>query len=155
MMVLSEHLQPEDAMRFAERFVAAFDSGIVSVLSCFDRVVFKGYLPFGGDGQLNSWVDYALKMKRKDFVPWLDHHSQALVDHAQALAALAGRPYVYREGKFRKEPFIQERVRADGLTDGLVAVLCVKETCRSVALKYGRGRPRLSHIDNVLSMRGP
>jgi hypothetical protein len=131
-------------MRFAKRFVTAFAQNIVSVLSCFDRVIFKGYLPFGGDDHLNSWVDYALKMKRKDLLPWLEQHSQALVDHARALADRAGRPYEYRQGKFNKERFIQDLVRADGLTEGLVAVLCVQETCRTVVLKYGEGRPRLS-----------
>jgi hypothetical protein len=143
MMVLSPHLQPEDAMGFAERFVAAFDSGIVSVLNCFDRVIFKGYLPFGGEGHLNAWVDRGLGMRRKDFLPLLDRHSNTLVDHAKALADGAGRPYVYRQGRFSKERFIQDMARADGLTEGLVAVLCVQETCRTVALKYGPGRPRL------------
>jgi len=130
-------------MRFAKRFIAAFAQNIVAVLSCFDRVIFKGYLPFGGDGHLNAWVDHALKMRRKDFLPWLEQHSQALVDHARALAERAGRPYAYRQGKFNKERFIQEMVRAGGLSAGLVAVLCVQETCRTVALKYGKGRPQL------------
>jgi hypothetical protein len=130
-------------MGFAERFVAAFDTGIVSVLNCFDRVIFKGYLPFGGDDHLNAWVDGVLRMRRKDFLPWLERHSQTLVDHAQAVADRAGRPYEYRQGRFNKERFIQELVRRDRLTEGLVAVLCVQETCRTVALKYGEGRPRL------------
>jgi len=131
-------------MKFAKKFVAAFAKSIVAVLGCFDRVIFKAYLPFGGDDHLNAWVDYALKMKRKDFIPLLERHSQTLVDHAQALAERAGRPYEYRQGKFKKEKFIQELVRTDQLTEGLVAVLCVQETCRSVTLKYGKGRPRLS-----------
>lgn len=131
-------------MKFAKRFVAAFAKGIVAVLSCFDRVIFKGYLPFGGDDHLNAWVDYGLKMKRKEFLPFLERHSQTLVDHAKTLAERAGRPYEYRQGKFKKEQFIQELIRTDQLTEGMVAVLCVQETCRSVALKYGKGRPRLS-----------
>jgi len=130
-------------MGFAERFFAAFDSGIVSVLNCFDRVIFKGYLPFGGDAHLNAWVDHGLKIKRKEFLPMLEDHSQALVDHARAAADQAGRPYEYRQGKFNKERSIQAMIRADRLTDGLVAVLCVQETCRTVALKYGKGRPQL------------
>jgi hypothetical protein len=31
------------------RFAQKFASAIVSVLGCHDRVIFKGYLPFGGD----------------------------------------------------------------------------------------------------------
>ena len=144
MMVFSHRHQPEDAMKFAKKFVAAFARGIVAVLGCFDRVIFKGHLPFGGDEHLNAWVDYGLKMKRKDFLPFLEWHSQALVDHAKTLAERAGRPYEYRQRKFQKEKYIQELIRTDRLTEGMVAVLCVQETCRSVALKYGKGRPRLA-----------
>ncbi len=32
-------------MKTLSRFVAKFTSLIVGVLSCFDRVIFKGYLP--------------------------------------------------------------------------------------------------------------
>ena len=78
-------------MKFAKRFVDAFAEIIVAVLSCFDRVIFKGYLPFGGEEHLNSWVDYGLKMKRKDFLPWLEQHSQVLAEHAKTLAERAGR----------------------------------------------------------------
>ena len=36
-------------MKFAKRFVEKFALSIVAILSCFDRVIFKGYLPFGDD----------------------------------------------------------------------------------------------------------
>lgn len=130
-------------MGFAKRFVEKFWALFVCLLSCFDRVIFKGHLPFGGDDHLNNYVDYVLRMKRKDFLPWLEQHSQTLVEHAQALAKRLGRPYEYRQGRFRKEAFIQELIRRDNLDVGLVAVLCVQETCRSVQLRYGQGRPRL------------
>jgi hypothetical protein len=143
MMVLTTGHQQENAMTFAKRFVQSFAEIIVSVLTCFDRVIFKGYLPFGGEEHLNSWVDYGLKMKRKDFLPFLSQHSESLVDHAKALAERAGRPYEYRQGKFNKEKFIDKLIREQRLSEGLVAVLCTQETCRTVKLKYARKRPRL------------
>ncbi len=73
---------------FTEKFAAS----IVSVLGCHDRVIFKGYLPFNRDGHLNGWVDHALKMRRKDFLPFVEKQSQALVDHAKAEADKAGVP---------------------------------------------------------------
>jgi hypothetical protein len=142
-MGLSRHHPPEDAMKFATRFLSKFAAAIVAVLSCFDRVIFKGHLPFWRDAQLNGWVDHELRMRRADFLPFLQRKSDELVAHAQALAADERRPYEYRQGKFKKEEFIQSLIRRDGLTDGLVAVLCVMETCRTVALKYGKGRPEL------------
>ena len=131
-------------MTFAKSFRQSFAEIIVAVLNCFDRVIFKGYLPFGGEEHLNGWVDGVLTMRRKDFLPFLQQHSQALVDHAQRQAGQAGRPYEYRQGKFKKEQFIQKLIHDERLTDGLVAVLCVQETCRTVCLKYGKHRPRLA-----------
>lgn len=124
-------------------FVKKFAHVIVGTLSCFDRVVFKGYLPFGGDAHLNAFVDQVLKIRRKDFLPMLEKLSGKLVDHAKSLAEAAGRPYEYHPGKLRKEAYIQNMIRRDGLTDGLVAVLCCQETCRTVRLRYGEKRPRL------------
>jgi hypothetical protein len=129
--------------KFAPRFLERFAVCIVAVLSCFDRLILKGYLPFGDDDHLNSYVDRVLKMRRVDFVPWLEQHSQRLVEHAQELARREGRPYVYRQGKFSKEKYIQDLIRQDGLSEGLVAVLCTQETCRTVKLVYGKDRPRL------------
>jgi hypothetical protein len=130
-------------VKFAIRFLSSFSSLVSCVLSCFDRVIFKGYLPFHSEGYLNSWVDYTLQMRRTDFIKHLDQKSQELVDHAKALAEKAGRPYEYRQGWFRKERFIQNIAQRDAVTEGLVAVLCVLETCRTVKLAFGDKRPRL------------
>jgi hypothetical protein len=130
-------------MSFAKRFLAKFGTYMVAILSCFDRVIFKGYLPFGNDAHLNHYVDHVLKMKRKDFLPWLEQHSDRLVEHGKATAKQFGRPFEFRQGRFKKEKFIQDLIRQDKLDIGLVAVLCVMETCRSVKLEYGKGKPRL------------
>ncbi len=125
---------------FAQKFAAS----IVSKLDCFDRVIFKGYLPFGGNGQLNSWVDGALKMRRMDFLPFVQKQSNRLVEHAQRVARQANAPYRYLQGQHRKEVLIHEEIRNRRLSEGLVAVLCVQEVCRTVKLFYGEGRPRLA-----------
>jgi len=124
-------------------FVKKFAPAIIGMLSCFDRVIFKGHLPFGGDAHLNSFVDHVLGIRRKDFIPMLEKLSHKLVDHAKALAQQAGRPYEYRQGKFRKENFIQNIIRCEAITEGLVAVLCCQETCRTVKLRHAAGRPEL------------
>jgi hypothetical protein len=126
--------QEENAMnRFTQRFADA----IVSTLGCFDRVIFKGYLPFGGDAQLNRFVDHGLKMRRKDFLPLVEQQSQALVDHAKAMAQSSGAPYERITGMHSKEKLIQDIIRQRRLEEGLVAVLCVMETCRTVKLIHG------------------
>jgi len=125
-------------------FTEKFASSIVSVLGCHDRVIFKGYLPFGGDQHLNGWVDYSLKMRRKDFLPFVEKQSQMLVDHAKAQADKAGVPFQRLEGKPKKETLVQGLLRQSPRDEGLVTVLQVMETCRTVKLLHGQGRPRLA-----------
>jgi hypothetical protein len=126
------------------RFSQKFASSIVSVLRCHDRVIFKGYLPFGRDDHLNGWVDHCLKIRRKDFLPFVEKQSQALVDHAKQQAERAGAPYHPLQGFHRKEKLVQQILRECRRQEGLIAVLCVQETCRTVKLLHGQGRPRLA-----------
>ncbi len=126
------------------RFCKRFTSSILSVLACHDRVIFKGYLPFGGDEHLNRFVDYGLKIKRKDFLPFVEKHSEKVVEHAKAMALKADVPYQFIQGQHCKEKIVRDLLRAKPHDDGLVAVLCVMENCRSVKLLHGQGRPRLA-----------
>jgi len=104
--------------------------------------MFKGHLPFQSEGQLNGFVDHVLGIRRNDFIPRLELYSNQLVDHGKTLAAKAGRPYEYRQGSFRKEAWAHDIVRRDRLTEGLVGVLCVQETCGTVKLMHAKGRPQ-------------
>ncbi len=124
-------------------FTQKFADSIVSVLGCFDRVIFKGYLPFGNDAHLNGFVDGVLRIRRKDFLPMVETLSQSLVDHAKATAAAAAVTYQYFEGRRRKEDLIRKMLNEHPISEGLVAVLCFKETCRSVKLAKGQDRPHL------------
>ena len=45
-------------MKTLSRFVAKFTNLIVAVLSCFDRVIFKGYLPITNGPALEGFVDH-------------------------------------------------------------------------------------------------
>ena len=51
-------------MKTLSRFVAKFTNLIVAVLSCFDRVIFKGYLPITNGPALEGFVDHILKIRR-------------------------------------------------------------------------------------------
>lgn len=132
------------ATRVATRFVQKFASLIIACLSCHDRMIFKGYLPFGGDGHLNDWVDHKLKIRRKDFVPQLKQFSEQLVQHSKQMAREAGAHWEYLQGKQKKEKLIDRLLRERPHADGLVAVLCGQETCRSVHLRHGENKPYLA-----------
>jgi hypothetical protein len=126
------------------RFTQKFAKSIVATLGCHDRVVFKGYLPFGGDSRLNAWVDGSLGLRRKDFLPWVEKKSQLLVDQARQQAEQADAVYRYLQGFHCKEKLVQQILRERPVDHGLIAVLCVQENCRTVRLLHGKGRPRLA-----------
>ena len=48
-------------MRTLSRFVAKFTNLIVALLSCFDRVIFKGHLPISNGPALEGFVDHVLR----------------------------------------------------------------------------------------------
>ena len=131
------------AVRIAKRFLQKFAHLIVACLSCYDRMVFKGYIQIGGKDQLNGWVDGVLKIRRKDFIPELADVSQQLVEHSKKVAQESGADWEHLQGKIRKEKLVDDLARQRKHCDGLLAVLCCMETCRSIRLRGGKQRPRL------------
>src|SRR6185369_10671060 len=103
-------------------FVAKFASSLIAVLGCHDRVIFKGYLPFSDEAHLNRFVDHTLGIKRKDFLAFAKEKAKILVTHAQDVAAREGAPYIYLEGRHRKEDLVQHQIRERRLSEGLVCV---------------------------------
>lgn len=67
-MVLPTAITKADAMKTVCTFFVKFTSVIRWVLSCFDRVIFKGHLPISRPYELENFVDYVLKMRRADFM---------------------------------------------------------------------------------------
>jgi len=130
-------MQPTNA------FLVKFASSIIAVLGCHDRVIFKGHLPFSDEAHLNCFIDHTLRIKRKDFLAFVEEKAEILVTHAKDLAAQEGAPYFYLQGHARKEDLVQQQIRERRLSEGLVCVLCCQENGRTVKLRYGEGRPRL------------
>ena len=124
-------------------FLAKFASSLIAVLSCHDRLIFKGHLPFADEAHLNRFIDHTLRIKRKDFLAFAEEKAELLVAHAKDLATRQGATYVYLQGRHRKEDLVRQQIRDRCLSAGLVCVLCCQETCRTVKLRYGAGRPRL------------
>jgi hypothetical protein len=130
-------------MQATNPFLVKFASSIIAVLPCHDRVIFKGHLPFSDEAHLNRFVDGTLRIPRKDFLSFVERQSERLVTHAKEFAARHSAPYLYLQGRHRKDDLVREQIRARRLSEGFVCVLCCQETCRTVKLRYGEGRPRL------------
>src|SRR5262245_19895558 len=130
-------------MKTLSRFLVKFTSLIVAVLSCFDRVIFKGHLAWAAPRELEYFVDRVLKVRRSGSLKTLaPQYSDRLVEHARAWARKAGRTYESRTGQFRKDEWALNLVRDQGISEGLVGILCTLETCPSFTLVPGPQRPQ-------------
>ena len=140
----------ENAMKTLSRFVTKFTSLIVAVLSCFDRVIFKGHLPIA-----NGPRTRILRRSRPQDPPLRLHEdlrrgtSDRLVDHAKRLAA-GGRPHIplsspassaRTSGPMRPHP------RPTAISEGLSASSARMETCPSFELVSGPDRPQSRQRD--------
>jgi len=123
-------------------FVAKFASLISWSLSCFDRVIFKGHLPFSYSVKFQAFVDYVLKVRRVQFMDVIaPAWSERLVKHAKAFARRCARLYEYYQGAIDKDAWAKEQLHKHPLRHGLIGVLCVMESCPTFKLAHGEGRP--------------
>jgi hypothetical protein len=124
-------------------FCVKFASIVSWVLSCFDRVIFKGHLPVSRPATFENFVDYYLQMRRADFLKFVaPKWSQRLVDYAEAYAGKHGRAYKYYAGKIDKDAWAEEQLALSPTAEGLIGILCVLEACPTFKLAYGQDRPR-------------
>jgi hypothetical protein len=122
--------------------VAKFSSLLVWVLSCFDRVIFKGHLPISRPREFEKFVDYHLKMRRCDFLKTTaPQWSERIVEHAKDYAEQHGRLFEYRQGEVDKDAWAKEQLRQHHVREGLVGILGVQEACPTFKLVPGEGRP--------------
>jgi hypothetical protein len=115
---------------------------VLGTLICFDRLIFKGYLPITSEGGLQG-LFYHHHWLVKDFKAHAEHLSGQITDHAKALAASQGRPFLILEGKPNKEQLAQKILQDQPTQEGLIAVLQTLEPCRSFKVVQGPQRPRL------------
>ena len=75
-------------------FLEKHDPKITGVLSCFDRMLFRGYLPIMSGAAMAQFLSQA-DIKFRNLKTFLTEHAATLKAHAQAMAAREGRPYIY------------------------------------------------------------
>ena len=132
-------------MNLGQQFLSQWQSQISLQVSCFDRLILTGYLPFWSADTVNKWIGGRLGIRHIDFLPQMKRLSDQLVDSAKRQATQAGAPFHHLQGRCRKEALIEQISRESGDREGLIAVLCPQESCRTLKLTYGRGRPRFEY----------
>ena len=125
-----------------ERFIAKHRERLTGVISVFDRIILKGYLPI-------SYIDRAEAffaqrgMLLKGFKDFTSEKTELLRNHAIQFARRAGRPYEYLREHVRKEEYVRQIAKRDRITEGLICVLAINEENHTFALRYGSERPHL------------
>jgi hypothetical protein len=115
-----------------KKFIQRHGEKILGVLSCFDRLRFRGTLRLlSSVGGMATWLN-ATGVLLKDFLPFAEGVTKRLRGSTEQFAAVAGRPVRYLESKVDKEALVGEIRETEGVGDeGLVAVLSTLETCQS------------------------
>ena len=85
-----------------DRFICKHGEVIHGALSCFDRMLFRGYLPIMSGAAMADFLQ-AKGIDRWGLKTFLLTQAACLKKHAMEMAAAAGRPYQYLGERTRKE----------------------------------------------------
>ena len=114
---------------------------VIGSLTMFDRLIFKGHLNrLYAPGAVRVLL-WSQGVPITQFASYVKEATDALVAHAEAIAAEAGRPSIYlarpttRDHGRSKEDIAREIAARDGITEGLVCVLRGVEPCTSFTLR--------------------
>ena len=121
-------------------FVRKHEDRIHGVLSCFDRMLFRGYLPIMSGWSMAQLLQ-AHEIDCTSVKPFLLANAERVKAHAVALARKHGRPFEYLSSKLRKEDAARKIAERDGIVEGLVCVFSALEPCRTFSLRFTTGQP--------------
>tara|TARA_B100001013_G_scaffold337293_1_gene257282 strand:- start:83 stop:1726 length:1644 start_codon:yes stop_codon:yes gene_type:complete len=137
-----------DAM---EQFIKKHGKDITGVLSGWDRIRFRGTIRMlaYATGMLGWLGDQRVLLKNFDsFAMRLTHSLRASVLN---VAQAAGRQVRYlASSRLSKEDLVQELIRREGLTDGLVCVLSCVDPCQSYEIHRN---PETKRIEPTTALR--
>jgi hypothetical protein len=119
-------------------FLAAHGNKIKGVLSCFDRLIFRGYLPVANGAEMAKLInrrdiDYRTL---KDF---LLGNAERIKQRAVEMAGQAGRPFQHLQNRIPMEREARKIAERDQVAAGLICVFSILEPCRTFSFKFYRG----------------
>jgi hypothetical protein len=123
-----------------DAFVTKHAPAIRGVLACFDRVLFRGYVPLMSGYAMAEFLQRK-QVRRHTLKSFLLTQAERVKKHALAMAAETQRPYQYLTGPCRKEELARQMAQRDGITEGLVCVFSVLEPCRTFSLVWKEAHP--------------
>ena len=121
-------------------FIAKYEDRIHGVLSCFDRMLFRGYLPIMSGWQMAQFFNSS-NIRYRELKPFLLEHAARVKQHGVDVAEKEGRPFQYLQEKVNKEDLARKIAERDHIENGLICVLSVLEPCRTFSFRSEKGRP--------------
>jgi hypothetical protein len=123
-----------------DKFIERHADKIRGTLSCFDRVLFRGYLPIMSGAAMAQFLK-SRDVRRESLKPFLLEQASRLKSHAQTVCMRTDRPLEYLSQPARKDDIARKIAERDGVTEGLVCVLSVVEPCRTFSLVWNGRSP--------------
>src|SRR5438128_2621599 len=93
-------------------FISKYADRIHGVLSCFDRMLFRGYLPIMSGWQMAQFFNNS-NIRYRELKPFLLEHAARVKQHGVDLAQKEGRPFQYLQEKARKEDMARAQAFSD------------------------------------------
>jgi len=123
-----------------KEFIRKYEERIHGALSCFDRMLFRGYLPIMSGWAMAGFLD-RLHQDFSSLKPFLLANSERVKNHAIALAQKHGRPFRYLASNIKKEEAARELAQRHGIQHGLVCIFSILEPCRTFSFLFKKERP--------------
>ena len=103
-------------------FIDKHTPKITGKISCFDRIVFKGYLPISWSENMQRFI-MSQGLLIKDFRAFVTKHSERIKQYAKIMAERLHRPHIHSNGQTRKEHIARQIAERDNITDVPICML--------------------------------
>ena len=123
-----------------KEFIRKYESRIHGVLSCFDRMLFRGYLPITSGWKMAELL-YRLHIHFGNIKPFLLENFERVKNNAVAMAEKQGRPFQYLQSNIDKEDTARRLAQRDGIRHGLVCIFSILEPCRGFSFLFKKPLP--------------
>jgi hypothetical protein len=123
-----------------KEFIQKYEDQIHGVLSCFDRMLFRGYLPIMSGWQMAQFFNSS-GIRFRELKTFLLQNAERVKRHALDIAQQEGRPHQYLQEKIKKEDLAKQIAERDHIEEGLICIFSVLEPCRTFSFRTEKGKP--------------
>ena len=119
-------------------FLATHGNKIKGVLSCFDRMLFRGYLPVMNGAEMAKLLN-SRNIHYQTLKGFLLNNAERVKQCAVDMAKRTGRPYQYLWNKIPMEREARRIAETDRVNQGLICIFAMLQPCRTFSFKFYRG----------------